>query len=109
MSQEGINHFQNYLSCEDQKVFHPLFIAQYLLIPINTIVNKYPLQLFFANTEEKEKVNKDGSLTKKFWARRLKAKIYLQYILLVDIIAIVKKYGRDDKYDFSKDDKLSKI
>ena len=90
MSHEGINHLRNYLSCEDQKVFHPLFIAQYLFIPINTIVNKYLLKMFFANTPEHKICGKDGKLLKKHRARRLKAKIYLQYILLDEILGIVK-------------------
>ena len=86
-----------------------MFIAQYILIPINTIVDKYFLKMFFANTPEHKIHGKDGKFLKKFWARRLKVKFYLQYTLFVEIIGIVKKYGRDDKYNFSLDDRLSKI
>ena len=38
MSKEGVQHFRYYFSAEDPKVFDPLFIAQYLLVPVNTIV-----------------------------------------------------------------------
>ena len=65
--------------------------------------------MFFASTPEHKICGKDGKLHKKHQASRLKARIYLQYILLVEILGIVKKYGRDEKYDFSSDDRLSKI
>ena len=79
MSHKGIKHLRNYLSCEDQKVFHLFFIAQYLLIPINTIVNKYLLKIFSVDTDDNKIYGKDGKFTKRLWTRRLKVKIYLQY------------------------------
>ena len=38
MSREGIIQLRNYLGANDSSVFEPLFIAQYLLCPVNTIV-----------------------------------------------------------------------
>ena len=42
MSQEGVYKFGQYVSANHPNVFEPLFIAQYLLAPVNTIV-KDPL------------------------------------------------------------------
>lgn len=38
MSQEGLQQLKIYFSAEDDNVFEPYFIAQYLLAPVNTIV-----------------------------------------------------------------------
>ena len=73
-------------------MFHPSFIAQYLLIPISTIVDKYLLKLFLADTHDNKIHGKDGKFLKKIWARRLKVKIYLQYTLLVEIMGVFDKY-----------------
>src|SRR5688500_5711646 len=35
--------------------------------------------------------------------------MFLRYSLLVDLMSIVKKHGRNPDYDFEKDDKLSVI
>ena len=87
ISHKGINHLRTYLSCEDQKVFHPLFIVQYLLIPINTIVDKYLLKMFFADTNDNKICGKDWKFLKNFWARRLKVKfIYSKLFLLKSLM-----------------------
>ena len=38
MSKEGLDQFKHFISAEDQQLFDPLFIAHYLLVPVNTIV-----------------------------------------------------------------------
>src|SRR5687767_3986393 len=38
MSLKGVEQLKKYFSAKDQQVFEPLFIAQYLLTPVNTIV-----------------------------------------------------------------------
>ena len=40
MSKEGLQELKKYFSAKDPNVFVPLFIAQYLLVPVNTIVKK---------------------------------------------------------------------
>ena len=37
-NQNGILLLNEYLLCNDQDIFDPIFIAQYLLVPVNTIV-----------------------------------------------------------------------
>ena len=39
MSKEGIIELRNYLGANDTRVVEPLFIVQYLLCPVNTIVH----------------------------------------------------------------------
>ena len=46
MSREGIKELQHYIGADDKKVIEPLFIAQYLLCPINTIVDEEHLALW---------------------------------------------------------------
>lgn len=40
MSQEGVKELKKFVTAEDLKVFDPLFLAQYVMCPVNTIVNK---------------------------------------------------------------------
>lgn len=40
MSAKGLRVLKSYFSAKDQEVFEPLFIAQYLFVPVNTIVKK---------------------------------------------------------------------
>ena len=40
MSSEGIMELRNYMGANDFRIFQPLFIAQYLFCPVNTIVDK---------------------------------------------------------------------
>ena len=41
MSQEGLLRLKSFFSVEDQRVLDPIFIAQYLLVLVNIIVNNY--------------------------------------------------------------------
>ena len=41
------------------------------------------------------------------YGRKTKAKVYLRYSLLVDLMQIVKTYGRKDNYKFENDEKLA--
>jgi len=43
MSQEGLLHLKSFFSVEDQRVLDPIIIAQYLLVPVSTIVDNYLL------------------------------------------------------------------
>ena len=56
-----------------------------------------------SNAERYEKI-------RSVWrARRIKSEVYLKYTLLADLLHIVKRYGRNDGYNFEKDEKLTKI
>ena len=63
-SKEGVQELQNFLSAKDTRVFHPLFIAQYLLIPVNTIVKDslcdWMMEPYY--TQEIQKANKQSAL-----------------------------------------------
>ena len=37
---QGLEHLTDYFLSKDTRVTHPLFIAQYLLVPVNTIVKQ---------------------------------------------------------------------
>ena len=37
-SEEGLNLLSQYFSSNDKRIYEPIFIAQYLLAPVNTIV-----------------------------------------------------------------------
>ena len=43
LSQEGLLHLISYFSAKDQRLLDPIFIAQYLLVPVNTIVDNHLL------------------------------------------------------------------
>src|SRR5687767_12627348 len=55
------------------------------------------------NPKPVEKIND------KYRARKIKAEIYLKYNVLVDLMKIVKTFGRTDKYKFDNDEKLAFI
>ena len=40
MSEEGLHHFRTFFFAEDSRIFEPLFIAQYLFAPVNTIIKQ---------------------------------------------------------------------
>src|SRR5687767_14938073 len=110
MSKDGLLHLKNYLSCEDQEVYEPYFIAQYLLAPINTSVkcsfhpwmmNEYEIP----TTKQEEKKPLVGHQLGKL----MKSKIYLKYNLLVNLLQVVKQYGRTAKFNFENSEKLKKI
>jgi len=103
MSQSGVNQLRKYMGAEDPDVFDPLFIAQYLLVPVNTIVKNCLLPWMM------EQLKFPAHLTNKDCARKIKAEVFLKFSLLVQLMQIVKKFGRNDKYNFENDEKLAKI
>jgi len=110
-SKEGVLQLKNYLSAKDERVFHPLFIAQYLLIPVNTIV-KNSLQDWMMEpyyTEEVQKSEKNNALYRTYATRCFKAGFYLKHTLLVSLMTIVRTHGRIPKYLFDKDERLKTI
>ena len=110
-SKEGILQLKNYLSAKDERVFHPLFIAQYLLIPVNTIV-KNSLQDWMMEpyyTEEVQNTEKKNAPYCTYATRSFKAGFYLKHTLLVSLMTIVWTHGRIPKYVFDKDERLKTI
>ena len=109
MSKEGVAKFQFYLSAADHEVLEPLFIAQYLLAPTNTIVKScladWMMTPYLAN---KEKANKKD-LSEANRGRYIKAEQYLKHTILVELMDIIKAHGRSPDYHFNIDKKLSKI
>src|SRR5688500_12060066 len=110
MSKEGLLHFKNYISCEDQEVYEPYFIAHSLLAPINTSVkctfHPWMMKEYGIPTTKEDKkkpllIHESGKL--------MKSKIYLKYNLLVNLLQVVKKYGRTAKFNFESSKKLKKI
>src|SRR5687767_7993000 len=105
MSIEGVEQLKNYFSAEGQQVFEPLFIAQYLLAPVNTIVKNSLLPWMM----EQVGIPAEKNLNDKNRGRKIKAEVFLKYSLLVELMKIVKKYGRNDDYNFKSDEKLACI
>ena len=109
MSKEGIMFLKKYFSAEDSAVFEPLFIGQYLMIPVNTIVYNSLLPWMMTNIRPLSQKSTTEQKGGKLRARECKSEIFLRYELLKDIMNIVKKYGRNAEYNFKNDSKLSKI
>ena len=107
-NKNGLSEFKMYLAARDPQVFDPHFIAQYLLVPINTIVKFYLLPWMM---EPHYKMRKDNSVAirNQFRTRCTKAGIFLKYTLLLDLMKIVIDYGRNPGYNFKKDKDLAKI
>ena len=60
-NKNGYLEFRKYLCTKDKDVFDPLFIAQYLLVPVNTIVNNYLLPWMMGLWENLFKVKKNNN------------------------------------------------
>ena len=91
-----------YLSCDDKNVCDPLFIGQYLLVPVNTIVKSILLDWMMQPFE-------DLYNSENYRGKRIKAEAFLRYSLLSELLQIVYKYGRSPEYKFKNDERLSKI
>ena len=110
MSKEGIRKMRFYLSAEDPKTFEPLFIAQYLIVPVNTIVKKYLHPwMMKAHGPKTSDPNTRIVMSEGYCAKLIKSEIYLKCILLMNLMEIVKKYGRNPNYNFETDEKLNSI
>src|SRR5687767_5028557 len=110
MSKEGLDQFRNFISAEDQQLFDPLFIAHYLLLPVNTIVKNTLLPWLmrkYVPPGSNPRTFKTGD--QKFLVKKIKSLIYLRYTVLVNLLQIVKKYGKNPQYNFEDDEKLKKI
>ena len=106
MSEEGLQHLKKYFSANDTSVFDPIFIAQYLLAPVNTIIDKNELRTWMMTPYPLP----DGAQSsKKLNARKVKTELYLKYVLLVDLMQVVATYGRTPEYNFDTDEKLAAI
>ena len=109
MSREGIIELRNYLGANDSSVFEPLFIAQYLLCPVNTIVYDGFVNWMMKRYMPSAKPGSKVQLNDKIKSKMLKSELYLKYSLLVDLMKIVKKHGRKPLYDWDKNTDLSLI
>lgn len=110
MSKEGIFKLRNYLGANDSSVFDPLFIAQYLLCPVNTIVsNGFVDWMMEKYMPPGAKPGSKFHLNDKMKSKKLKTEIYLKYTLLVDLMKIVKLHGRKPSYNWDNDTDLSFI
>lgn len=99
--QNGILHFKEYLLSNIQESCEPLFIAQYLLAPVNTIV-KTSLHPWMMKPYLQLKMGK-------VWARNIKAELFLKYMLLLDVMTIDQKYGRKPDFNFDNDENLAMV
>ena len=104
MSKEGVFELRRFCNAKDLDVFEPLFIAQYLLVPVNTIVKTSLLPWMM-----KKHLTPSPTPTTKHLAKGIKAKVYLRYSLLVELMQVVIKYRRSDLYEFDLNEKLSVI
>src|SRR5687767_13408979 len=101
MSEEGYDHFNSFFSAEDSRIYEPLFIAQYLFAPVNTIVMQFLLPWMMKKYESaSSKYSLQTWVEDRLRGRKIKAAYFLRYNLLVDLMGIVKKHGRNPHYDF---------
>src|SRR5688500_294520 len=107
MSEEGVIKLGQYCSARNQCVLDPLFIAQYLLAPVNTIINDSLLQWMTGPPTTKQVKVVRVSLKQR--AHTIKANIYLNYSLLVELMQVVKTYGCYYDYHFESDEQLTVI
>ena len=75
-NKNGIIEFKKYLSAKDPQVFDPHFIAQYLLVPINTIV-KFCLLPWMMIEYEELNLSDNENENNKYRSRCTKAAIFL--------------------------------
>src|SRR5688500_9521539 len=110
MSKEGLDQFKNFISAEDQQLFDPLFIAHYLLVPVNTIVKNTLLPWMMTKyAPPGSDMSTFKTTDQRFLVKKIKSLIYLRYSVLVDLLQIVKKHGRNPEYKFEDNDILTKI
>ena len=102
-SKRGIYRLKEYFGIEDPPLYEPLFFAQYLLVPVNTIVKNYLLPWMM----------KDYSTllptSNKFLSRKAKSEVFLRYTLLTDLMTIAETHKRNQFYNFANDKKLTKL
>lgn len=101
MNRNGLVFFRQYLSCQDQHVFEPYFMAQYLLSPVNTIVKSCLVPWMMKSYLKHKKF--------RFDARSTKAEAFMKYTVLVDLMTIVKNFGRKPPYKFEIDTRLVQV
>ena len=103
-SKNGIKRLKEYLATVDHEVFEPLFIAQFLFAPVNTIVKQYLLPWMM---NDYPALNTEGE---KYCARKIKSEVILRYTLLTELMTILESWGRKQpSYNYSNDKKLTKI
>ena len=100
---------KKYFLAEDSAVLEPLFIGQYLMIPVNTIVYNsllpWMITYIWPLSQKSTTEQKGGKLR----AKEYKSEIFLRYELLKEIMNNVKKYGRNAQYNFKNNSKLTII
>ena len=109
MSMEGLQVLRNYFTSQDSSVFEPLFIAQYLLVPVNTIVKYSFLPWMKKGIEGSTNKLHNKATSEKLRTNFAKSENFLQYELLKNLMNIVSIHGRDKSYKFEADEKLKKI
>jgi len=87
-NKKGIFRLRDYLGAEDPPIYEPFFIAQFLLVPVNTIAKYYLLPWIMKNYATLDPTSK------KFCAKKLKAEVFLKYTLLTDLTKIVGIFKR---------------
>ena len=110
MSHKGVNEFEQYCAAKDSNVLEPLFIAQYLLTPVNTIV-KDSLLKWMMKQEGPKTTNPNAvfKINNRYRGKSLKAEIFLKFNLLAEVMQVVKKYEQFHDYKFHSDETLSVI
>ena len=83
MSLDGLLQLKNYLLSNNLRILEPLFIAQYLLVPVNTIVTSY-LMPWMATDVGYDTNLASKKMSEKTMAKNIKAKVYLKYTYRID-------------------------
>ena len=91
-NRKGLRLLKTYLAGKNQQVFDPYFIAQYLLVPVNTIVTRTLLPWMLKEYQ--------GHKGNKMSAWKIKAPVFLRYTLLLDLLELVHEHGNNLDYNF---------
>ena len=110
MSEEGVFIFGKFCGAQHTDVQEPLFIAQYMLTPVNTIVKNSLLKWMMKQEGPKTtNPNMVFKINNKCRGKSLKAEIFLKYNLLAEVMEVAKKYGQYYDYNFNSDETLTAI
>jgi hypothetical protein len=89
-SEEALQIFKDFLDCKDEDIYDPLFLAQMVLSPLNTIVDEVliPLarqeEVFIAGPKERNKLYKLNML--------------FRFEILKGMLDILRKYGTEPAF-----------
>jgi hypothetical protein len=93
-SQEGLQVLKNYLSSDHDDIYDPIFLAQMILSPLNSIVDDTLINMAF----EEKVLTKDAADRNK----KNKLKVLFRFEILHLMLDILQKHGKHPTYHDSQ-------